>query len=304
MQTRIFFLTLLALAASQARADSFVLTAIAGSNSANGINNAGQVVGNAGSSSFLLSGGILNTFGSGIQVNGIDDSGLISGSYTSGGHSGYGSAFLLSGDVYTTVDIPGDFYSRGGALNDSGAMAGYSYSDSGLYTGFIYSDGDFTTVADPNVSTGAGTLAEGINDSGEVVGYYSATAGGSASGFLLDDGVYTDIAVPGAVNTYAFGINDQGDIDGSYSGSDGLAHGFLLSGGVFQTIDFAGAAQTALIGINNSDQLVGYYVDGSGNYTGFEASPAPEPATFLVAGAVLIVVFGLRRKTRRTEQDA
>jgi probable HAF family extracellular repeat protein len=48
----------------------------------------------------------------------------------------------------------------------------------------------FTPLDDPQASGGAfvGTLAYGINASGQVVGYYNNSTGGGTHGFLLSAG--------------------------------------------------------------------------------------------------------------------
>jgi probable HAF family extracellular repeat protein len=63
----------------------------------------------------------------------------------------------------------------------------------------------YTTL---DVPGSAVTQANGINDAGQIVGYYDA--GGTSHGFLLSGGVYTILDVPGAALTNAFGINASG----------------------------------------------------------------------------------------------
>jgi hypothetical protein len=85
------------------------------------------------------------------------------------------------------------------------------------------------------------TMARGINNSGDIVGTYACSpaagctltgAAGTAGshGFLLQDGVYTRIDVPGGTNTVARGISEQGTIIGHY-GAAGVTHGFAYSEG-------------------------------------------------------------------------
>jgi probable HAF family extracellular repeat protein len=72
------------------------------------------------------------------------------------------------------------------------------------------------------------TVANGINDAGQVVGYYGDISG--THGFLLDvDGSYTTIDLPGARETIPSGINDAGQIVGSYVDAGGTHHGFLAT---------------------------------------------------------------------------
>jgi probable HAF family extracellular repeat protein len=93
-------------------------------------------------------------------------------------------------------------------------------------------------------------------------------------GFLLDDGIFTTIDVPGATFTQAFGINELGQIVGSYVDVSGAECGFLLDKGSFATIDIPGATHTDANGINNRGQFVGGFTDAGGAFHGFLATPS------------------------------
>jgi probable HAF family extracellular repeat protein/VCBS repeat-containing protein len=71
-----------------------------------------------------------------------------------------------------------------------------------------------------------GTYAEGINDLGQVVGYYFDNSG--LHGFLYSGGSYTTINDPLATQgTVATGINNKGEIVGDYFDGSG-EHGFAI----------------------------------------------------------------------------
>jgi probable HAF family extracellular repeat protein len=97
--------------------------------------------------------------------------------------------------------------------------------------------------------------------------------GGTRHGFLLDQGSYTTLDVPGAHWTHALGINDAGQVVGWYWDAIG-DHGFLFAQGSYTTLDVPGAISTGANGINASGQIVGYYVDAAGTH-GFLATPTP-----------------------------
>ena len=78
-----------------------------------------------------------------------------------------------------------------------------------------------------------------------------------ASTALLDAQTYTQIKVPGAVETEAHGINAFGQIVGSWQDASGNTHGFLYNAGTFTTIDYPGSDQTTLYAINNAGDIVG-----------------------------------------------
>jgi probable HAF family extracellular repeat protein len=98
----------------------------------------------------------------------------------------------------------------------------------------------FTTLDVPGASFPGPIVATGINDSGQIVGYYPA-ADGTYHGFLLSDGNYTTLDVPGWSDTFASGINDSGQIVGYYGDSNVYyaypSHGFLLDQGSYTTLN-------------------------------------------------------------------
>jgi probable HAF family extracellular repeat protein len=125
-------------------------------------------------------------------------------------------------------------------------------------SGFLYHDGTF--------NIGIGTIAFGINNSGDIVG---ALGNPYQYGFLYSKGVYTTISVPGSTQTWATGINDQGQIVGSYNTGHGF-NGFLYSNGIYTKISVPSAPDdTYVYGINNSRQIVGTYNTGSTGMFGF-----------------------------------
>jgi uncharacterized membrane protein len=100
----------------------------------------------------------------------------------------------------------------------------------------------FTTIDNPAAITGAGgTFAQGINDPGQVVGYFYDSTG--IHGFSKTGSSFTTLNYPDApLTTFAEGINNKGDVVGSYNPDVagtvvGKAGGFLYSGGVYTAIN-------------------------------------------------------------------
>src|SRR5262245_17627252 len=127
----------------------------------------------------------------------------------------------------------------------------------------------YTTLIDPSSLLGS-TDAYGINNAGQVVGYYFDSQGKN-HGFLYSGGSYTTIDYqpvfpdPAVDDTYALGINDAGQIVEKYT--DGRDHGFLYSNGTFTTIDDplgSPLGRNVARGINKAGQIVGYYDDSQG----------------------------------------
>jgi len=84
-----------------------------------------------------------------------------------------------------------------------------------------------------NVPNSIATEGHGINARGDIVGSY-IDADGVPHGFLLRNGVFRTIEVPGATETLsARGIKARGDIVGNFHDSAFNRHGYLLSDGKF-----------------------------------------------------------------------
>jgi probable HAF family extracellular repeat protein len=131
----------------------------------------------------------------------------------------------------------------------------------------------YTAIHDP--SANSGTYPYGINDAGQIVGYYDVVTlephvpVDHWHGFLYAGGTYTTLDYPAAVYTYAYGINASGQILGTYT--NGPYHGFVYSGGTYtRTFDDPSATSiTFAQGINASGDIVGYYQNSSTGYHGF-----------------------------------
>jgi len=131
------------------------------------------------------------------------------------------------------------------------------------------------TYAPVNVPGAVSTQARGINNNGEVVGFYRTTSCTDSDtvvpdcpntrGFKLVNGSYIKLMVPGSSRTVIMGVNDYGDLVGFYTkSSDGTTHGFIwYHQNVVKTIDFPGVANgTIPFGINKAGVVVG----GLGNF--------------------------------------
>jgi hypothetical protein len=124
----------------------------------------------------------------------------------------------------------------------------------------------FTTLNAPN-SLGT-TEAYGINDAGQVVGYFGVD--GAYQGFVESGGTFTTLDA-GPNETEPAGINNAGEVVGSFF--NGGAHGFIESHGEFTILTApADPYATFAYGINNSDVVVGFnfydsFVESGGVYT-------------------------------------
>jgi uncharacterized membrane protein len=163
--------------------------------------------------------------------------------------------------VYTTLDVPGSSLTSANGINNAGQIVGAYQVPGDGYHGFLLSSGSYTTLDSPFTMPGPNTIASGVNDVTQVVGYNFRDR--FLVGFLLSGGTYTMLFVPGARDTMPGGINNPGQIVGTYTDSDRIGHGFQLDGG---TYTFFGPTNTDAYGINDAGQIVGEYGAGGRGY--------------------------------------
>ena len=124
----------------------------------------------------------------------------------------------------------------------------------------------YTSLNDPAAYY---TIANGINDRGQIVGWYKTSDMNQYYGFVYSGGKYTALDEPLAGSSLAFiyaqGINDKGQVVGLYRDVSETIHGFLYSNDKYTTIDVPLASKTVAYGINNKGQIVGSYNDNSGS---------------------------------------
>ncbi len=245
------------------------------------------------------------TFGQGTFPTGINDNGMIVGSYVDPQSNEHG--FSLSGNNPITIDPVASAAIEVLGVNNSGQIVGFYSGQTCSACGFLLSAGSYTidpygllSVTGLNntgqflgsstngtrllVSGGISTVLSfgnsldprGINDWGSIVGTYCFNNCNSHAGFMYDShGNYSTFpeapwAIPGT--TLPFGINNSGQAVGEYADGNGHAHGFFWDGKTFQKIDFPNSTDTICNGINNHGQVVGYYIDSQNVNHGFEAT--------------------------------
>ncbi len=156
---------------------------------------------------------------------------------------------------YTYLAVPGALgpgFTGASGINNRGQVVGFYYGQDNASHVYVYDRGVYTTLSLP-----AYAFPTGINNRGQIVGNLYGFIG-----FVYHEGVTTYLHVPGATTTIVNGINDRGQIAGWYtSGEDYLDHGFVYDNGVFTTIDAPNAFVTYIFGINDRGQVVGYYID-------------------------------------------
>jgi probable HAF family extracellular repeat protein len=176
--------------------------------SANSINNHGQVVvsnadafGNL--TNYLYANGQftpLAALPNTASAYGINDADTIVGTFNDPSGLGYlPHGFILQGGQFTQLDDPNagesfsNFFSGTTvtAINDNGEIVGYYADVNNNIHGFIYQNGVFTDLDAPNASQfdpnnpfPAGTFPGGINNEGQIVGFYTDAATGNIDAFV------------------------------------------------------------------------------------------------------------------------
>lgn len=189
-----------------------------------------------------------------VGVNAVQDA--VGLAYNSTGPS---FGFLKRGNVYTAVAGT----SRLLGVNNKGRVVGSVTDSTGTHP--VKCSYTATTVSPCAriVLPGnpASATATGINDRGDICGYFT-NAQGIRQGFVLSaTGQFWQPA--GLPYGSAFiGINQADMVVGDYNGSDHRLHGLLASAFTTakQTVDDpSGVGSTVVRGINDNNQIVGYY---------------------------------------------
>ncbi len=122
-----------------------------------------------------------------VTATGINNAGVVTGFYTDLGGATHG--FSDNGGVFTSFDAPGGTNTMLFGINNGLTAVGSFLDPTGVTMGFTdnLSTHLFQIISDPNASPTAafgvtGTTVNGINDQGNLVGFYSD--GNNVDGFL------------------------------------------------------------------------------------------------------------------------
>lgn len=235
-----------------------------------------------------------------------------------------GAAFFLPpGGPAVALTTPGSATAAFG-INDLGNIVG-QFTSGAATPGFFIANHTSTSFTTINAPSGPNLVnAQGVNDNGQMVGFYVGTDGqdhgfmgniADASGGMLTGTPIADPTIPNVAGepgaTFVFSqvlsINDSGIAAGYYGDSTTSQHGFLYNThtGRYTFLDdpaeafSAGVEVTQITGITNSGEITGFYSDANGVFHGFVAVPTPEPASWLLAGLGLAAAWLMKRRTKR-----
>lgn len=253
---------------------------------------------------FVYAHGVMRDLGTGDASSGgnacalaVNNAGLVAG------RAGSGELVVWNGAAVTGLGIHGNV----AAMNEAGAIVG-SYKDMGTERAFLYRDGRLTDVgaltgaaaasfatavnASDQVVGGANgraflyaagavrdlgslggnnSVAKGINDRGQIVGF-SADAHGQPNPFIYESSMR---ALPGGGYSEALAINNRVQVIGSGEGR----YGFLVDNGAVIALDTLPAVQAQgwhhlePKGINNRGWIVGTAMNAQGDSRAFILVP-------------------------------
>ena len=243
------------------------------------LNNQGEVVGSSETShfttrAFLDIHGKMTSLGSLLGgpsiATSINNKGQVVGS-SSNEHGSASQAFVYSnGRVRPIIGkLPGTLPNhqvRPLIINDRDQIIGFATSSGNA---LVHSGGRLHDIGSLN---GLGSVAEGINDQGAIVGYSNLTPfhdifdEGIQHAFLYQNGQMTDLGTLGGSYSTATAINNHGDVVG-FSGTTGdLSQDvFLYHNGAMTDLGSLGGAAASPTAINDKGQVVGWS-DVSGKF--------------------------------------
>jgi probable HAF family extracellular repeat protein len=240
-----------------------------------GVNNADTIVGLHGTTNQGFSLTLPNTFtaenppgATMTDVVGINNRGVSDGFFVDANNVTHG--FVDDQGKFTTLDAPGTAFNQLLSINNGGQEAGYSSLDpAGQVNQLAYvrqANGTYTYLDNAahtlNLPANANSQATGINNEGQVVGFFMPTST-TSDGFILDDGKLTVLQAPGSSFTQALGENNKGQVVGLFNDAKGATHGFVYSDGKYTTVDAPGATATTINGINDAGRIVGFDTVGA-----------------------------------------
>jgi uncharacterized membrane protein len=192
------------------------------------------------------------------EARGINNDGTVVGYYdTKAPNVVYGYQF----ERYTNSAVKpiknGDSFIDGivESINSKGIFIGESWNDTDdTVTAYEGKKAKYKVEVDPAIS-GDSFRGRGINKAGDMVGYFTNT---HVHGFLIHNGVTTQIDFPGARDTRLESINNKGVMSGYWTPDGTVFHAFYYdpNKSLFSQVDIDGSGFTTGFGINRLGNLM------------------------------------------------
>lgn len=239
-------------------------------------------------------------------ANGINNAGQVVGHTTNVLSSG--SDAFITGPNGENPMPPGGLRSDGDVatdINSSGQVVGHGHLSSGLYVHAYLTSANGGFASDLGTLGGATSSALAVNDSGQVVGYSEIRRGFESPihAFITDiDSNMTDLGTLGGQSSQAFDINSFGQVVGwAETGIANRRHAFITGadGGGMTDLNSLVKLEDGIFlsdatGINDSGQIIA----NASNGRAYLLSPVPEPETYamFLAGLGLMGFMARRRQ--------
>ena len=157
--------------------------------------------------------------------------------------------------------ILGGGFSRKLDINNRTQIVGWSDTAFNTSRAFLWEDGTLTDIGTFGGDAGF-SIANAINDRGQVAGVASTTTPGHNHAFLWERGTIRDLGtLPGGTSSEAVAINRRGQVAGNSDSSTG-GSAFLWENGTMVDLRIAGLG--GLQSLNNRGEVVGQHTTSSG----------------------------------------
>ena len=248
---------------------------LAGTNSGpSNINNQGQVVIGA-DINYLYSAGTYTQYqnlpgGEAALVGNVNDLGHTAGWIYLGAEADANIPVRYDGAIPTPLQVLGGGTQMYGtaavSINNHDQLVGYGWSNDYLNIRPVRWDG--TAITDLGTLGGISGTANGINDSGQVVGGSNTTNDEASHATLWANGGAVDLGtLAGGSSSYAYNLNNNGQIVGS-SSDDTTTRAVLWNGTTITELPSLGGEGTSslALNINGLGQIVGISTPDGTNF--------------------------------------
>lgn len=240
--------------------------------------------------------GIYNAYG---YASGINNHGQVIGWSLQGRYDTV--ATLWNNNSPTALAALAGYTADAYAINDQGIIAGTAVNDSYSHTA-VFWDAQNQIHQLQGISGGM-SGAYDINEQGILTGW-STSADNHQHATIWVDGQAVDLGRLGGYASYAYGLNNLGDVVGSYiDTSAGVYEEYALiwKNGVASNLNSlvdlpSGITLVYAQDINDLGYIIAQGYDTEGRFSSYLLTPVPEPSSYVLMLAGLVLMGISRRK--------